>query len=82
MCNAETTRICENLQAIAIDCATDPTFGEWMTQVQLALRNKSAISTRSNRILHGCFKDGLTPGFVAERIDKLFEAMQPRLFIK
>ncbi len=82
MCNAETTRICDNLQAIANDCATDPTFGEWLRDVEIALVNKSAISTRSNRILYGCYKDGLTPAFVAQRLDATFNAIQPRLFVK
>jgi len=76
MCNAETTRIVYRLQEIANDCTVDPAFGEWMTQLQLALRNKSLIAQRSSHILHGCYKDGLTPSFVAERVDKLFEAMQ------
>lgn len=83
MCNHTTDdKICDNLATMAIATTVDPTFGEWMAQVQQALRNKAAAAHRSNHILYGCYKDGLTPTFVATRLDQTFEAMKPTLFVK
>ena len=81
MCNQATDdKICDNLAAMAITTTVDPSFGEWLRDVELSLQNKAAIAHRSNLILYGCYKDGLTPSLVAERLDETFVALQPQLF--
>jgi hypothetical protein len=80
MCDQATTKICDELQTIAIETTVDPSYGEWRNQLESALRNKPAILHRSEHVLKNAWKDGLTPSFVAERLDKTWEALKPTLF--
>lgn len=77
MCDDTTTKLCDNLAAIAIATTMDPTFGEWMCQLEVALRNKVAAMHRPDRILHGYYIAGLSPSFVAHHLDETFEELQP-----
>jgi hypothetical protein len=62
------------------DSTVDLSFGEWRNQLEAALKNKPAILHRSEHILQNAWKDGLTPKFVAERLDKTWETLKPKLF--
>jgi hypothetical protein len=42
MCDQATTKICDELQTIAIETTVDPSYGEWRNQLESALRNKPA----------------------------------------
>jgi len=44
MCNAETTRICDNLQAIGIATCANPEFSAWVNEVSLRLDHPAAIT--------------------------------------
>lgn len=79
MCNQSTTNLCNNLAALSLAAQQEPAFDAWLCDVAASMRNKGAPA-RSTRSLRKLYDDGFTPAFVADKLDRRFEAFSLRLF--
>jgi len=72
MCTQQTTKLCDNLQAIAIATTCDPEFNEWVREVSMSLTYKSAIALYGDDTLQNIYHDGIHPRWIAAILDKIF----------
>lgn len=79
MCTQSTTNLCNNLAALSLAAREDPCFDAWLRDVAVSMRNKGAPA-RTTRSLRKLYDDGFTPSFVAEKLDKRYEAFGVKLF--
>lgn len=72
MCDDTTTKLCNNLQSIAIATTNNPEFDEWIKDVSVALTCKSAIALYGDDTLQNIYHDGVHPRWIAAILDKIF----------